>query len=545
MVEDFAPWLSTMVANACAANVQDPAFAGRVLDRCYAPLLQKGRFPAPGAVIDLAHLFVEAEDALFEPPAWLKGEAAEGARRYCRFLNDPEIAPALHRAARRLKLARRMGAPDAGTARSAGFARPGPLDGLGCFIETAAPLLPALGTPAGASDLYRRWPATLDAVLLSARADDAAARHAIEAFFLQCARDGFGDYDEVLTLLAIAATRAERGDTGVDLPLLDSCLRYAPPDDDDVAARRRVMSSVRPRDDRSTRAREVGTHGIGRSGSITSVLRSFLARDDFEERLVRHELLYLQRHAPKLEPVRVLVAFILECGPAMRVRAAVTGVRRSLAGRRLVARLLEDVVRRTAEVPALDLRPALVLHNGRDGAESRQRVLFLTARESANLAAAVAGPESWLPHWRLFMPTFFMNDVGWDAPQDRPNGESGVARCLLTLRAAFAGLDVFQSASTGAFDLAFAVVVGDGSLDHPDGDGASRPSQWLRSLSTLAAAPVLHSLRAGDDGFAWDCLPSPVAEPTGVRRLFGYDADAERQVRRVLWDDLVSRLGAL
>ena len=167
------------------------------------------------------------------------------------------------------------------------------------------------------------------------------------------------------TLLASSGAETTGGADGLDYPVLQACFDYEPIKLSPEQAEKwlHLRRTLRARESRSDYSSASGYHGIETKGSITAIIRSHLGREDFVDRVYLNQVLYFDRHAPRKEPRRVLLLWIIDRGANMQVRTP--GLyRRDTAARQLVAWMLEDAVRHFADLPVLDLRVAIVMHDG-------------------------------------------------------------------------------------------------------------------------------------------------------------------------------------
>ena len=241
---------------------------------------------------------------------------------------------------------------------------------------------------------------------------------------------------------------------------------------------------MRPRFDHDSRTAEFGNHGITQKGPITAVLRSYLARDDFFERLYRGDLLYFQRFAPKKRPLRVLAAFVLERAGSPRAMNA-HGKRTEAATFELAAALMEDYLHAASALPEIDARALAIAHNGHSCEEFTLTSMPVGEFEQASLAALRKDTQNGaVPSLAAFFPDFFLSEPDWARRGGLPHRgraeDSSVNRAFVMLRQ--------QAATLGAersdFDLVCVTLFGSRM--------PQRPEELLRILAPIGKSFALH-----------------------------------------------------
>lgn len=225
-------------------------------------------------------------------------------------------------------------------------------------------------------------------------------------------------------LLTITSAHIASGAEGIDLHLLQECMNYKPLDLPISYATRyqRLCQTLSPKQLRSIRSPECGNHGVTTKGNPTAVLRSYLARDDFIERLYMGQVLYFDRYAPQYEPQKVLIAWTVDRGLKMQRRTSLSqNLCLDTIARQLVAYLIEDTVRHFVHIPALNLQIAVVLHNGgRNGtpkALSGRMIVplpeILIQAPKMNINKKKNDTDVWLPKVNSFLPHYFLRTPLW------------------------------------------------------------------------------------------------------------------------------------
>jgi len=569
MVLDIKAWLATFHQAECA-NTQAgaPGLVRHVLEREYPRLLSAGYELLPNVVVDLAHLYQQGESARFAAPA-NSPVSPEVLRPYCECLNAADGEGHLHRAIKRAHMLRWLeGGP--------GVEAKATLPGLFRFLQLASGFFPAVGDDALWQQVRQSWESAVVKDALSSGAPGAqseavkSAKKLLADFFHAFRKRAWQAASEAAGLLTLATARVPAAMEGLDLALLQACLEYRPLELDDPGTNRLPVGAISPRENRRSRSPECGNHGIDRSkGSPTAILRSLLAREDFIERYHRHELLYFKRHAPQLEPRRILLAWVIERSDPMCARVDGNRLRRDTAVLRLAAFTLEDVVRHLAWFPVLDLRVAVLLHNGERGEQLRGALLEPKLDELFTAPRADSQKqETWLPRLAAFMPHYFLREPIW--PQENPfaqtssgdaepglasgsgrlpekvfddtsPGHSPWARALKVLSrlALRSEINSFGESST-VFDLAHISLLGRGE-ELPATDRTR--ADLLHLLISVSGQSSLHSFSFDRTQIHWTPWPplrdkTLKPDPGG----YGYGPESLGRLRQGYWNDLVKRL---
>jgi hypothetical protein len=365
---------------------------------------------------------------------------------------------------------------------------------------------------------------------------------------------------EASSLLTVSSAHVAAGAEGLDLPVLQACLNYQPISLTDIQAARykHLRRTLSPRQNRSARSPECGNHGITTKGNETAVLHSYLARDDFIERVYLHQVLYWDRYAAQLEPHRVLLAWILDRGRAMQARTP-TGQRRDAVARQLAAHLLEDAVRYFNAVPALDLRVAVLLHNGerREGLRGRMITpppeLLRQAPSAETFSKAKC--RAWLPKVDGFLPHYLLREPIWPEangdnqrnPFARTNQDMKPYRRALEVLTKVAGLlsdEQTEAGVTYVYDLCHVVAFGTAE-ELPSQADVKECGDTLRCVSRIAARASVNFFACGSEAVTFRTWPPLAAKHFSNCQEENYTDLHDGSIRRVAWDDLLERLWTL
>jgi hypothetical protein len=404
------------------------------------PSLWRGGWEIPlNIVIDLALLYLEGPDVVFHPPAsWPEGVDKYLAYHYCRHLNEETAKDPLRYgvlAARRAVRQRNIDPAWADTRQ---------MPGLRMFLEMIATELCAIYS---AAEKRRPAPREVRTAIVSGTFNPPPAgrldskkltlngelflKSFLESLFPNDLNEGARPFARALQskariLLTVADVHEPEGPEGMDLPLLESCMAYTPLELDATssARHRRLHQALNPKQNRVSRSPESGNQGITTRGTPTAVLRSYMARPDFIERLYMHQALYYDRRAPRDEPHRILLAWILDQGEKMWLRSSINQRFDSVA-RRIAAFVIEDAVRHFIEAPALAFRVAVLLHNG-DSVKPRGR-LIMPPPDLLHEAPQIDETKKekapiWLPKLDGFLPYFFLREPVWPHKGKDPTG---------------------------------------------------------------------------------------------------------------------------
>ena len=599
--EAAASWVATQLRAVCADTLRWPSHEGAVRRRVgqlaagvYPELLRRGYEIPLSVVVDLAELYRLGPKFLFVRPAgW--PVPPELAVQYCQVLNELARGGRLHSIIKAVRAAAQHWAR-LSKRGIASLPHPGPGEngesrGLATFVSLVADamlrnagvilepqippairkeLLAGVVPPAGESPSIDRRSARflesfLGRVMLSGR-DNGRAR----PFTAALCESG-------AVLLTLAGFYAPAGAEGLDLPVLQASLDYAPLQLTADEARRyqRFRQSLIPREDLRSRSPECGNHGITRKGTLFSALRSYLARDEFVDLMYLKKLLYFNRYAFRQEPHRVLLLWVIDRGAGMHALTPV-GLRRDAVARRLAAYLIEDAARYFADVPAMTLHLGVAAH-GVEGGAARVWCVAPPESELRRAPSAASGRggrgEVWLPKLEGFLTQFYMREPRWPVPRQRRRREGGATPaashtaahrsrrppdywrdqpygqaldCLMreVNRAAAA-----QSVDTASrlFDACCVTLVGPGSA-LPIEPGA-QDGEILSFLRRFSAQPALEYIICGERGVRWRAWPrrsgGPAAGEEPGEEAYDLRAPHESGIRHAVWRDLLARLHTL
>ncbi|MEE8524852.1 MAG: hypothetical protein V3T72_13030 [Thermoanaerobaculia bacterium] len=513
---------------ACAPRQLLKKHFAAVADRLHPRLLHRGFDDLPLSVLaDLSCLFVEGANVDYQVPS-APPVAAELLQAYCHRLRQ---ATAHNQPLRRLvDHARRSmaGAWSWSNATAVGA--------LLTFLERAGGFFPSSAGLAGRPE-----------------SDQVAVRRLLGFLTALAKRPAMAPPSEIDELLFVADVRRRAASEGFDLPLLDACLGYSllELEPDQERRYRQLLRTISPRLNHSARSPECGNHGITNRGNLSAVLRSFLARDDFAERLEMGQVLYFERFAGRLEPRRVLLVWIIERSPEMQRRVAGLSLRRETAALRLAAATLEDTVRYLRDQEALDLRIAVLLHDGGRSASGVRGLYLEPPPEVLALAPDTdSGQPAWLPRVNGFWPDFFLREAVWPHEGEGPGrrahrhldgrvtvGSESPAylRALGALPGRSPGSAGETPGEDSAFDLRHAFVFGPESDLPAAVDHGGRVLRGWNSINYVAF---------GEQEIRWSARPRLRYAPRSVAAP--YDPRAvEDAPRRACWNDLCGRLLAM
>jgi hypothetical protein len=552
-------WLSGQLAWRCATGgALTPALARAVLRREYLALLSTGYAVPPAVVLDLATLYSGA-DVQFMPPSWTSDKDRPSLEVYCTWMNAFAVRGPLVRAMER---AREVGQPATPDPRSIEETLPGLLVGL----ETVHQLLPRFDQPHFPPPVQQTWrfdvfdetqPITPDGL------DTALAQ-----FFVELRTRNPAAQPEA-GLLPLVATIGETAAEGLDHALLREALTYPPLPPALPATLRRLQIMTEVPHERVPRAPE-GNDGITRRGSPSAVLRSYLARPDFFQRLSRGDVLYYRRHAATLDPQRMLLVWVIERNAALWDRPAGSAHRRDAWALRVVLRSLEDAARHFGAIRTLDLQLAVIVH---DGAATGQPAMAVMSPSPGEVARAADHPHEragWIPQCQTLFPELFIREPELQAPesaaddrgvqtppwrllrarrraatQRRDKREATAGATAARRRwstAALNALDRYcalEAAARGRqgttgdslFTLAQAIVLG-----RPQ--ALPTPAEVARSLAAFTTAPGAATVGLGEATLslaAWPRGGTPSLDPQP------YSPETVEESRRWIWNHTVAR----
>ena len=372
---------------------------------------------------------------------------------------------------------------------------------------------------------------------------------------------------ETVGLLVPASVRVPAGADGLDLRVLQASLDYQPLRLSDSQSLRyyRLQRSLLSQQLRSTKSPESGNHGVTVRGGLTSVLRSYMARDEFVDLVYMNKALYLDRFARRQEPYRALLAWVVDRGRLMQRRSppgqVVPRQRFDSVVRTLAAAQLEDAVRYFSHFPALDLRLAIVLHDGSD--KTLHEYCIVPRPFEISLAPSPeSGPSSpaWFPAVADVMPAFYLRDMIWpDAGSNSEASTGGVGwqhrrpyqRALRTL-VVRGSAGFMERDNAAACDLCHVTVMGpaEGLPFSRDGTGHSAEDQEnLRFLRNFATDVSISYVAFESNALHVRAFPHRAGCSTGVpdeTTPAYYDQPlAEHPIRGLAWDLIVKRLLSL
>jgi hypothetical protein len=537
MVPSTHIWLAAQLKCICAPAAHRSSQRVRsILCGPYRRLLASGYRLPPSVAIDLALLFENGPSVRFEIPPGLdvSGRTLLGA--YCSWLNADRGALALHRTAARLDWLKNIGLTE-------GF---GAERDVGTLLQIAAEALPSLdGMPAEplARDLEALDAGSVES-WLSGNGSPAAVQPALAEFFRRLSLDAIAEVlDDARSFLVEAAATVNLGAEAIDLPLLATCMSYQPLNDPDPASTRKLLDRIQPEEQRPARRPDIGNNGLTTRGNLSALLPSFLARPDFAERYLRKELLYFDRHAPQLEPRRVLVAWIIDRSAAMRLRVRAGWPRRDSLALRLAALALEDALRRLGPLATVELQTAVIVHNGGTRSTLEGRLILPDERDVAHVKRGLADRDVHILRVPAGFPHYVLREPEW--PKEplfdltRASG-SAVERALELLHAvllAAADPERERAPHRALFDAVQITVALPGDAPDRDLDRRTPPA-----LHALADSCGLNTLIFEDDvAVRWH------GSITGRKQVATVPHSesatlALDEIRAASWGDLLQRL---
>jgi hypothetical protein len=504
---DLRVWLPGMLSLVCVDSRQQSLadwspFRRLIFTDVYPELLRTGLPILPNIALDLAWLYYLGTTAKFVVPQELV--ACQNVGGYVDFLNGIGRQPFLHRAAFRAETwiqSRRAALPF----RSSRFAPTPPqsTEVYRLFLQVAGAHGPFVGDQQFWRDLQNAWIVpNLDAALANkptARRDPGGA---------QLMRDYLSGFKEEafplrssLEMVLLAPLRTSAAST-LDLPLLEECLRYSPLRDcSDTEVRRRAIARLPAREVTTARSPETGNWGITKDSKnpISTILRTELAREDFEERYHLGNLLFHERYAPRLEARRALLVWVVNQGWDMR--EVPSGRSRSLASTALglAAMLLEDSVRWIGHAQGLDLGALIVTHDAEN--QTRGRVHEVALSEWSVIPTE-QDSNAWIPSLASFFPYYFHNEPLWLENSPFPPTRTAKLpweRSIELVRNLGASNALSSSKGGGGpFDLIQVAVIEPDVPEHEQpGEGVL--SRWQHALEGASNAAVVHMLNVSND----------------------------------------------
>jgi len=350
------------------------------------------------------------------------------------------------------------------------------------------------------------------------------------------------------SLLASAGAETASGADGLDYPVLQACFNYESLElsPEQVERWTYVRRTLRAHENRRARSAESGYHGISNKGTIPAVLRSYLARDDFVDRMYLNQVLYLERHAPRKERRRVLLVWVIDRGPHMQVRTTAR-YRRDTAARQLVAWMMEDAVRHFADLPVLDLRVAIIMHDGGQRRINYNAQFQPPPEVIAKAPSAFKKQEGiWMPKIPGSMWTYFLRQPIWlqyhDARKPMVSESKAHHRIIALLPKIIRrpSLIVPSDDDRHGFDFCNVVVVGPSSTTQSDGSDAFRAALLA---DRMAAQTQVSYMLFNEQNITWVSPPGASGAQEAAddyRRL-----PLNGKVRKTAWDELVGQLSAL
>jgi hypothetical protein len=557
-------WLATQYGAVCGGERARDLFAS-VACGVYPVLVARGCELPIAVVVDLASLFTHGADEWLKPPPHTPASAAALAH-YCDLVNSLAGSGPLRRMIQEAH--RRAALPARSSKGGKRSVRKGELDtpGLLVFLEVALPLFGQAAKEFLSDNERADWwniqpldhTAVAGAVKTGMRFGyDAEAQNHLQRFFGALVECKGEPPAEAGVRLTVAGARTTDGARALDLALFQQCLDYKLLELPEKLASRYLYlrRSMTPRRDDRQRASEPKMDDIryGRA-KVQDVLKSAVARDEFPELWAMGQVPSYRRYALRTEPRRVLLGWVVERSRAMRVRAE--GGARTIDSHQLesVSRLIEDSIRYFRGLSGVDLRIAVLLHDG----NGKARYLEPGPVDMERAPETESDAQAWLTDVPGFLPHYFLRVPVWPGDAEDPaesngNGrrsrnplEMGVnrlqrpdlqwsERAMLALAAlATRGLASYDEGAT--LDLCHITVVGKSDSVPDEG----RCDRTLRALSAFSPRPALTVLSCGPDGQQWMAWRPASGElkQTAERRYNG----SPQELRLAFWGEVEDRL---
>lgn len=313
-----------------------------------------------------------------------------------------------------------------------------------------------------------------------------------------------------------------------------------------------------------------GNNGLTNRGPLTAVLRSELAKPMklFQIRYALKQLQYYDRYKPEKIPDGVVIVCYVNVGQDMKERTNGEIPFHSLS-KGVAAALLEDMVRFYFPLEAINLRMAIVLHNGESGRKLRTRMFIPNLADLQRAPTFGEGKSSesgkWFTRIRASRPAYFFYHQEWDIPAyyDEPYWKAGKPEKYQVPE--LADSIHHQLALTFMRDCPI-FVPGIGLpnikllhsivIDHAANIEPNKSDLALQIPASgldVAADASVNTISVDSKQFIWECWPGSHAGILNEKREIPLEEPPQQalkklipqQLRMYVWNDVLDRLSQL